>query len=198
MAREGADVVVNDVTDNPYGRGATGWEGAPSVVREIEAAGGHAMTCLADVSDAARVEAMLDQALGRFGHVDILVNNAASRPGSDRVPVVDLTEEAWDRVQAVDLKGTFLCSRAVARHMIDRGGGGKIISLSSVIGKRGHARFAAYSAAKFGIIGFTQSLALELAAPEQRKPRGPSFLVPGRRGGPISSRRRLVYSRGPR
>ena len=103
LAREGADVIVNDVIDNPYGRGATGWEGAPSVVRKIEAVGRHAMTCLADVSDAAQVEAMLDQALGRCGRIDILVNNAASRPGSDRVPVVELTEEALDTVQAVDL-----------------------------------------------------------------------------------------------
>ena len=164
LAREGADVVVNDVADNPYGRGAAGWEGVSSVVAEIEAIGRQGMTCLADVSDAAQVDAMLDRALGRFGHIDILVNNAASRPGSVRVPVVELSEEAWDRVQAVDLKGTFLCSRALARHMIDRGRGGKIVNLSSVVGKRGHARFAAYSAAKFGVIGFTQSLALELAA----------------------------------
>ena len=164
LAREGADIVVNEVTNNPYGRGATGWEGAPSVVGEIEAIGRQGMTSLADVSEAAQVDAMLDQALERFGHVDILVNNAASRPGPDRVPVVELAEEAWDRVQAVDLKGTFLCSRAIARHMIGRGGGGKIINLSSAVGKRGRARFAAYCAAKFGVIGFTQSLALELAA----------------------------------
>ena len=163
LAREGADVIVSDIAANPYGRGRTDWEGAPAVVREIEAAGRKAMAVLADVSDSAQVEAMVGQALERFGHIDILVNNAASRPGPDRVPVVELTEEAWDTVQAVNLKGMFLCCRAAARHMLERGGGGKIITLSSAVGKRGRARFAAYCTSKFGIIGFTQSLALELA-----------------------------------
>ena len=163
LAHEGADVVVSDVAANPYGRGRTEWDGAPAVVREIEATGRQALTVLADVSDAGQVDAMVARALERFGRIDILVNNAASRPGPDRVPVVELTEEAWDAVQAVNLKGTFLCSRAVARHMIERGGGGKIVCLSSAVGKRGRARFAAYCASKFGIIGFTQSLALELA-----------------------------------
>jgi len=103
------------------------------------------------------------QALERFGHIDILVNNAASRPGPDRVPVVDLEETAWDAVQRVNLKGTFLCSKAVGREMIRRGQGGRIIIISSVAGKRGAVRFAAYCTSKFGLIGFTQSLALELA-----------------------------------
>ncbi len=164
LAREGADVIVSDIAANPYGPGSTDWEGAPAVVREIEALGRQAMAVLADVSVSDQVEAMVGSALERFGRIDILVNNAASRPGPDRVPVVELTEEAWDAVLSVNLKGTFLCSRAVARHMVDRGGGGKIVSLSSAAGKRGRARFAAYCASKFGIIGFTQSLALELAA----------------------------------
>ena len=77
--------------------------------------------------------------------------------------VVDLAEEDWDRVQRVNVKGVFLCSQAVARHLIAQGTGGKIINMSSVTGKRGSARFAAYSASKFAVIGFTQSLAYELA-----------------------------------
>ena len=164
LAREGADVVISDVAANPYGHGQTDWAGAEAVVGEIEALGRNGMSVLADVTDSDQVDAMVAAALGRFGRIDILVNNAASRPGPDRVPVVELSEEAWDTVLAINLKGTFLCSRAVARHMVDRGGGGKIISLSSAVGKRGRARFAAYCASKFGIIGFTQSLALELGA----------------------------------
>jgi NAD(P)-dependent dehydrogenase (short-subunit alcohol dehydrogenase family) len=78
------------------------------------------------------------------------------------VPVVDLEEAVFDRVLAINAKGTFLCCRAVARHMIGRGGGGKIINMSSSAGKQGRARFAAYSASKFAVIGFTQSLAIEL------------------------------------
>jgi len=171
LAQEGADVIVNDVTRNPYadrplrlGSGqASGWGGLPQVVREIEDLGRRAMGITADISDSAQVDNMVRQVLERFGHIDILVNNAASRPGRDRVPVVDLEEDAFDLVMRVNVKGTFLCSRAVARHMIDREQGGKIVIISSVAGKRGRARFAAYSASKFALIGFTQCLSLELA-----------------------------------
>jgi NAD(P)-dependent dehydrogenase (short-subunit alcohol dehydrogenase family) len=106
---------------------------------------------------------MVRQVLERFDGIDILMNNAGSRPGPDRVPVVELEEAAWDQVQNVNLKGTFLCCRAIARHMIDRGQGGKIITMSSTSGRHGRARFAAYCASKFGVRGFTQSLAMELA-----------------------------------
>ena len=162
LAREGADVAVNDIAANPYGAGSGGWGGLDAVAREIEAAGRGALAVVADVSDAAAVDGMVGQVLDRFGRIDILVNNAGSRPGRDRVPVVELSEEAFDEVQRVNVKGTFLCSRAVARHMLERGGGGKIIVISSIAGKRGAARYAAYSASKFALVGFTQSLAQEL------------------------------------
>ena len=106
---------------------------------------------------------MVDGTLSEFGKIDILVNNAGAPAGPDRVPVVDLEEDVWDQVLSVNLKGTFLMSQAVSRHMIQRGGGGKIINMSSVSGKKGAARFAAYCSSKFGVIGFTQSLALEMA-----------------------------------
>ena len=164
LAQEGADVVVNDVSGNPYSDSPSGWEGLPAVVREIEELGRGGLGLVADVSDSAQVDDMVSRAVERFGHIDILVNNAGSRPGRDRVPIVDLEEDAWDEVQRVNVKGTFLCSRAVGRQMIARGQGGKIIVISSVGGKRGRARFAAYCASKFALIGFTQSLALELAS----------------------------------
>ena len=163
LASEGADVIVNDITSNPYAHHESGWAGVPAVVQEIEALGRQAMGIVADVTDSAQVDDMVRQALAQFGHIDILVNNAGSRPGGDRVPVVELEEEAWDLVQRVNVKGTFLCSKAVAREMIRRGQGGKIIVISSVAGKRGVARYAPYCASKFALIGFTQSLALELA-----------------------------------
>ena len=173
LAKEGADVIVNDVVDNPYppfppagggNKGGTSdWEGAPSVVREIEGLGRQAVTILADVSDADQVDALVAEGVERMGQIDIFVCNAGSRPGPDRVPVVKLEEEAWDTVHNINLKGTFLCCRAVARHMISRGGRGKIITMSSVVGKEGSARHAAYAASKFGVIGFTQALAQELA-----------------------------------
>jgi NAD(P)-dependent dehydrogenase (short-subunit alcohol dehydrogenase family) len=106
---------------------------------------------------------MVGQVVERFGALDILVNNAGSRLGRDRVPVVELDEEVWDYVQRVNGKGTFLCSQAAARAMIEAKRGGRIINMSSASGKVGYARTAAYCASKFAIVGFTQVLALELA-----------------------------------
>ena len=166
LAQEGADVVVTDID-----RGAdsmrredreAGWEGVSSVVQEIEALGRQGMGLFSDVADSAQVSDMVSQTLGRFGHIDILVNNAGSQPGPDRVPVVELEEAAFDQVMRVNVKGTYLCSKAVAQHMIARGGSGKIIIISSGAGKRGIARYAAYCSSKFALIGFTQSLAQEL------------------------------------
>ena len=129
LAQEGADVIVNDVAQNPYPDRPAEWGGVTQVVREIEALGRQAMGLVADVTNSAQVDAMVAQSLERFGHIDVLVNNAGSRPGADRVPVVELDEEAWDLVQRVNVRGTFLCSRAVARTMIRHGQGGKIDSL---------------------------------------------------------------------
>ena len=162
LAEEGADVIVNDVRSNPYPDRPTKWQGAPSVVREIEAMGKQAMAVVADVSDAGQVENMVEQALQRFEHIDVLVNNAGSRPGRDRVPVVELDEKDWDEQLRINTKGPFLCCRAVARRMIDRGQGGKMINIASTSGRQGRPRFAAYCASKFAVIGFTQSLAHEL------------------------------------
>ena len=163
LAKEGADVAVNDIVEHPYAAAQADWQGLPDLVREIETMGRRAISVVADVADAKQVREMVDQTVAHFGKIDILVNNAGTLAGKDRVPVVDLTEEDWDRVQQVNVKGVFLCSQAVARHLIAQGTGGKIINMSSVTGKRGSARFAAYSASKFAVIGFTQSLACELA-----------------------------------
>jgi NAD(P)-dependent dehydrogenase (short-subunit alcohol dehydrogenase family) len=160
LAEEGADVIVNDLIMQPAI--ANGWGGITDVVQEIEAMGRQGLAVASDVSDAAQVENMVNEGLERFGHIDILVNNAAAPAGRDRVPVVELEEEAWDLVQRVNVKGTFLCSRAVARVLIERGAGGKIINISSTAGKRGVAQYAAYCASKFAVIGFTQALAQEL------------------------------------
>lgn len=163
LALEGADVVVNDLTINPYEDRPGSWGGVTQVVNEVMAMGRKSIAITADVSNSNQVQAMVDQTLEQFGRIDILVNNAGSRPGGDRKPVVDVLEEDFDLVQRVNVKGTFLVSQAVARHMIQRGGGGKIISMSSRAGKTGTATYAAYCASKFAVIGFTQSLALELA-----------------------------------
>ena len=157
LAREGADLAVNDLPEEAGSRA-----GLADVVREIEALGRRALPVYADVSQADQVQRMVDEALDYFGRIDILVNNAGAPAGRDRVPVVELEEEAFDLVQRVNVKGVFLCCRAVARHMLERGGGGAIINIASTSGKQGVARFAAYCASKFAVRGFTQSLAREL------------------------------------
>ena len=161
LAQEGADVIVNDIA-RP-GPDPGGWGGLAQVARELEEMGRQSLAVVADISDAGEVDAMVRQATERFGQIDILVNNAGAPAGRDRVPVVDLEEDAWDLVHGVNAKGTFLCCRGVARTMIDRGEGGKIVNISSTAGKRGIARYAAYCSSKFAVIGFTQCLALELA-----------------------------------
>jgi meso-butanediol dehydrogenase / (S,S)-butanediol dehydrogenase / diacetyl reductase len=164
LAREGADVVITDIARPPRPEdAASGWKGIESVAGEIEAMGRAALPLVSDVSDAAHVSDMVARTLDRFGHIDILVCNAGSQPGPDRRLLVDLEEEAFDEVQRVNVKGTFLCCREVCRHMIERGGPGKIVIMSSRAGKQGTARYAAYCASKFALIGITQTLALEMA-----------------------------------
>ena len=170
FARAGADVVATDVatggTRNENEEGLEeirlGWKGLESLAGEIEGLGRHALTLVGDVSLAADAERFVAEALARFGHVDVLVNNAAAPHGADRRLLWEVPEEAWDLVIDVNLKGTFLMSRAVIPHMIGRGSG-RIVNMASVSGKRGTPRRGAYTASKFGVIGLTQSLAQELA-----------------------------------
>lgn len=117
-----------------------------------------AVTC--DVRKADQVEAMFAATVDRFGRVDVLVNNAGLAVGLK--PVTELSEEDWRLNLDVMATGVFLCSRAAARHMLERGQGGRIITIASQAGKTGMALLAAYCSAKFAVIGFTQSLAQEL------------------------------------
>ena len=164
LAQEGADVALNDIhaTSAP----GSNWGGMAQVVDEIKALGRRSAGIAADIGDAAQVQAMIDRVVATFGRIDILLNNAGARAGRDRVPVVELDEADWDRVQRINSKGTFLCSRAAARAMLagpHSPRGGRIINIASTAGKNGSARYAAYCASKFAVVGFTQSLAQELA-----------------------------------
>ena len=167
LATEGADLLLTDVT--PAGvrvvasKAATGWRGLEAVADEVRAAGRRAITALVDVRAADQVQRAVELADRTFGRIDILVNNAAAPPGADRVPVVELPEEAWRTVLETNLTGTYFCCKAVAGLMVARGTPGRIINMSSNCGKVGYPRLAAYCASKFGMIGFTQALALELA-----------------------------------
>lgn len=166
LASEGADVVVTDIVQSLEGirpeDALEGWEGLPSVVKEIESMGRRSLGIYSDVSVQGDVNQLVKEVVEKFGKIDILVNNAGSRPGKDRVLVVDLEEEALDLVMRVNVKGTFLCSQAVVKQMIAQKSGGKIVVISSGAGKKGIAKYAAYCASKFALIGFTQSLAKEV------------------------------------
>lgn len=163
LAREGADVVVTDIMKPPHpDDAANDWRGIDSVVAEIEGMGRRALGLYSDVTQVDQVREMVERTVNTLGKIDIFVANAGSQPGADRKLLVELEEDAFDLVQRVNVKGTFLCLREVARHMIARGGPGKIITMSSRAGKQGTARYAAYCASKFAVIGMTQALALEL------------------------------------
>ncbi len=151
FAREGANVVVNGLT----------MDQCKDTVKQIESAGGHAITAAADVSKAREVEAMVVAAVKQFGGVDILVNNA----GIERPPVLlhEMSEEQWDVVLAVNLKAVFLCCKAVLPSMIAKGKG-KILNIGSTASIR-MTFFGSvdYTAAKHGVAGLTQHLAWEVA-----------------------------------
>ena len=160
LAKEGANVVVNDLKSNP--KNSSSWSGLPDVVKEIETLGKKALSIEADVSVASQVNDMIQQTIQTFNKIDILVNNAASSPGLDRVPVIELKEDVWDYVLRINAKGTFLCCKAVSQILIKQGYGGKIFNMSSVSGINGVANFGAYCASKFAVRGLTQVLAKEL------------------------------------
>ena len=132
---------------------------AKELAESINADGGKAITVQADVSRLDQVTAMVDQVRTEFGQIDILVNNAGVI--SDRL-VVRMTDEDWDKVIGVNLNGLFYCSRAVLRDMLNNRWG-RIINIGSIVGIRGNAGQANYAASKAGLIGFTKSLAKEIA-----------------------------------
>ncbi len=167
LAAEGADLVLTDIA--PAGirvvatKPGTGWQGLEAVAGDVRGSGRRAVTALVDVRSADQIQAAVALADRTFGRIDVLVNNAAAPPGADRVPVLELSEPAWHAILETNLTGTYLCARAVAARMVARGAPGRIINMSSNCGKVGYARMAAYCASKFGVIGFTQALAMELA-----------------------------------
>lgn len=162
LASEGADVAVADVVvPKKAGSGKSSWGGLDAVAAEIAAKGRKALPIVADVSNSADVQRMVKQTLDKFGKIDILVSNAGI--AGVRKPVREIPEEGWNRTMAVNLTGTFLVCKAASQNMIDRGKGGKIIITASINGKRAWPERSDYCASKFAVIGFTNSLAGELA-----------------------------------
>jgi 3-oxoacyl-[acyl-carrier protein] reductase len=130
-----------------------------SVAEEITASGGQALAMAADIRVPEQVNHLVEQTIDKLGRIDVLVNNAGA---SFLCPVEDMTPNGWDTIININLKGTFLCSRAVGRVMIQQKGG-RIINIASTAGIKGSPGMAHYGAAKAAIINFTQSLAKEWA-----------------------------------
>jgi 3-oxoacyl-[acyl-carrier protein] reductase len=150
LAKDGECVVVNDLRA----------ESAEEVVAGIKEAGGEAASAPGDVSDPEAVERIVEAARESFGPVEVMVNNAGFL---QQKRFVDLTVEDFDRMIAVHLRGTFLCTSAVLPEMLSRGQG-VIINVASQLGQIGGVELCHYSAAKAGIIGLTKSLAREVSA----------------------------------
>ncbi|MCC7368134.1 MAG: glucose 1-dehydrogenase [Chloroflexi bacterium] len=150
FAGAGAGVVVADVIG----------ENAATVAREIVAEGGRALGLAVDVSQSVAVRAMIDAAVAELGRVDILVNNAGVFP---RGMVLELDDDTWNAVMDVNLRGTWLCSQAAARVMVEQGEGGRIVNFASVAAFRPALNGAHYAASKAGIVAFTRNMALEVA-----------------------------------
>jgi meso-butanediol dehydrogenase/(S,S)-butanediol dehydrogenase/diacetyl reductase len=146
LADAGADVLLADLDGD-------------AALAAAEGVGSRAAGASVDVADPASVAALRDGALERYGQVDVLVNNAGV---ISVAPLLDLSWDEWTRVMTVNAGGTFLCSRAFARPMVDAGSGA-IVNVSSIAGKRGDPTLSHYSASKFAIVGFTQAIAQELA-----------------------------------
>jgi 3-oxoacyl-[acyl-carrier protein] reductase len=150
FAAEGADVVIADVLGEDVAR---------PVLDAISAAGRRGLLVATDVSDAGQVEAMVQRAQSELGPIDILVNDAGTM---SQTLFHELTVEEWDRVIGVNLRGCFLCARAVVPGMLERGHG-VIINVASQLGQIGGTEMVHYSASKAGVIGFTKALAREIS-----------------------------------
>jgi 3-oxoacyl-[acyl-carrier protein] reductase len=168
MAQHGADVVITGSGRSPDTypdeEKEMGWRDIESVAEEIRALGRRALPLVASAASADDCERLVEATKRELGRVDILVNNAAAGRGNDRVPFVQLEESEWRRVIDVNLTGTFLVTKHAGKAMIDQGEGGRIINISSILGRQGVPQQGAYSVTKAGVILFTQVLAMEMAA----------------------------------
>src|SRR5512139_1625511 len=149
LARNGADIVVSDIN----------LEKAEETAKEVQALGRKALATKVDVARLGDVEKMVEAILAQFGKVDILINHAGI--ARDKL-ILRMTEEDWDAVLNINLKGTFNCTKAVVRHM-SKQRSGKIVNIASVVGEMGNAGQGNYAASKAGVIGFTKTIAREFA-----------------------------------
>lgn len=162
FAREGADIAALDICRSlPYPRYPLATrKDLDETLRLVEAEGRRALGLVADVRSASEVERAVGQTIETFGHIDILFCNAGV---CDMANTWDFTEEMWDTMIDVNLKGTWLMIKHVVPHMLERNAGGRILITTSTAGHRGLKGLGHYCAAKWGIVGLAKTLAMEIA-----------------------------------
>jgi len=167
LAREGVSLALTDVHRAPEtlppDELESGWRGVESVAEEARSLGVEAAAFYCDLRDSDAIDGLIRDVIGKLGHVDILVNNARALMGKDNEKVTDLPLEVWETFLAINATAPFLMIRSVARHMVERGMGGRIINIGSDMAKRALPKTAAYAASKFAVVGLTQAAALDLA-----------------------------------
>jgi 3-oxoacyl-[acyl-carrier protein] reductase/meso-butanediol dehydrogenase/(S,S)-butanediol dehydrogenase/diacetyl reductase len=140
-----------------------GWRGVHSLADEIRALGRRALPVDVDITKADQVREMVERTVAELGRIDTLVNNAGLALVSGKKNLWEMEDEEWYREIDVNLHGVYHCSKAVAKMLVERGEGGRIINISSLAGRVAQPQYGGYTPAKFAVIGLTQMLALELA-----------------------------------
>jgi len=167
LAQEGADVAVTAIGrppgEFPQAEREAGWRGVESVAEEIERLGRRALALNVDVTDAAQVGDMVKRTQAELGRIDVLVSNAGLALVSGKRSLWEMDDEEWRREVDVNLNGVYLCCKAIAAVLVERGEGGKIVNVASSAGRLAQPQYGGYTPAKFGVIGLTQMLAKELA-----------------------------------
>jgi meso-butanediol dehydrogenase/(S,S)-butanediol dehydrogenase/diacetyl reductase len=150
LAENGARVVIADLN----------LDSAQQTASKISSAGGSAVAIAVDVSSRSSVRALIDETVSRFGRLDVMFNNAGI---SQTCPFMEVTDEDFDRIMAINGRGVLIGTQEAARQMIAQGDGGKIVNTASIAGKQGYALFAHYCASKFAVVAITQAAARALA-----------------------------------
>lgn len=152
FAQDGASVVCAEINSTA----------GDAIAKEIHALGGKALPLTVDVMDSKQVDELVNRTIKEFGRIDVLVNNVGGTGRSRRTPIIDMKEETWDLVIKLNLKSNFLCTRAVARVMMEQKRG-NIINIASNSGLRPYPSLPPYGASKAAVVNFTMSMAIQLA-----------------------------------
>ena len=172
LAEDGADIAISGLarppSEFPEHERAEGWRGVASVAEEVQAMGRRAIGLDCDVTRRDQVEEAVVRIQAELSPLTGLVNNAGVPSGAGAASIVDMDDDLWTSTIDVNLTGVYFASKFAAKAMLAAGAGGSIVNISSLAGRFGIPNYGAYCATKFGVIGLTQQMALELAGADIR------------------------------